>query len=176
MCLVSTVVSRGQSKRLGVCCRLATSAAQRAAAAVRRDRSKRLSGSQLQSGAPSARHDGMQRAIAGFRRQRLLRRQRHQGHTAMPAASRLVHPDVEELPAEMAQLQAVLHELPADEWARIEPLFSRVIDSTRRRRRILAMVQEALSQLRLDLKYLMFDLEATRRERDEYRRQLEGQA
>jgi hypothetical protein len=51
----------------------------------------------------------------------------------------------------------------------------KVIDSTKRRRRILAMVQDALSQLRLDLKYLMFDLEATRRERDEYRRQLEGQ-
>jgi hypothetical protein len=28
-------------------------------------------------------------------------------------------------------------------------------------------VQEALSQLRLDMKYLVFDLEATRRERDE---------
>lgn len=28
-------------------------------------------------------------------------------------------------------------------------------------------------QLRLDMKYLMFDLEATRRERDEFRRKLE---
>jgi hypothetical protein len=35
-------------------------------------------------------------------------------------------------------------------------------------------VQEALSQLRLDMKYLLFDLEATRRERNEYRRCLEG--
>ena len=35
-----------------------------------------------------------------------------------------------------------------------------------RRRRILDLVQEALSQLRLDMKYLVFDLEATRRERD----------
>jgi hypothetical protein len=42
----------------------------------------------------------------------------------------------------------------------------RVVDSTRRRRRILNLVQEALSQLRLDMKYLVFDLEATRRERD----------
>ena len=94
----------------------------------------------------------------------------------MAATSRLVQPNVEELPAEMAHLQAVLQDLPADEWARVEPLLSRVIESTKRRRRILAMVQDALSQLRLDLKYLMFDLEATRRERDEYRRQLEGQA
>jgi hypothetical protein len=29
-------------------------------------------------------------------------------------------------------------------------------------------VQEALGQLRLDMKYLVFDLEATRRERDEF--------
>ena len=42
----------------------------------------------------------------------------------------------------------------------------RVIEGTRRRKRILTLVQEALSQLRLDMKYLMFDLEATRRERD----------
>jgi hypothetical protein len=34
-------------------------------------------------------------------------------------------------------------------------------------------VQDALSQLRLDMKYLMFDLEATRRERDDYRRKVE---
>ena len=47
------------------------------------------------------------------------------------------------------------------------------MDSTTRRRRILTLVQDALSQLRLDMKYLMFDLEATRRERDAFRRQLE---
>jgi len=49
-----------------------------------------------------------------------------------------------------------------------------VVESTKRRRRILTLVQEALSQLRLDMKYLVFDLEATRRERDEFRRNLEG--
>jgi len=39
----------------------------------------------------------------------------------------------------------------------------------------LDLIQEALGQLRLDMKYLMFDLEATRRERDEYRAQLDGE-
>jgi hypothetical protein len=48
-------------------------------------------------------------------------------------------------------------------------MLSRVLESTQRRRRILGLVQDALTQLRLDMKYLMFDLEATRRERDEYR-------
>jgi len=36
-----------------------------------------------------------------------------------------------------------------------------------RRKRILELVQEALSQLRMDMKYIVFDLECTRRERDE---------
>jgi hypothetical protein len=34
------------------------------------------------------------------------------------------------------------------------------------------MVNSSLGQLRLDMKYLMFDLEATRRERDELKREL----
>ena len=65
-------------------------------------------------------------------------------------------------------------QLPPEHRARIEPVLSRVAESTRRRRRILALVQEALGQLRLDMKYLMFDLEATRRERDLYLSRLEG--
>jgi hypothetical protein len=64
--------------------------------------------------------------------------------------------------------------LPAKSRGEIEPVLERVIESTRRRRRILTLVQEALSQLRLDMKYLVFDLEATRRERDTYRQQAEG--
>jgi hypothetical protein len=53
-------------------------------------------------------------------------------------------------------------------------MVNRVIESTKRRRRILVLVQDALGQLRLDMKYLVFDLEATRRERDAYKQQLEG--
>jgi len=75
----------------------------------------------------------------------------------------------EELPKDLTELAAAIHALPAAHRAAIEPLLDRVSDSTRRRRRILTLVQEALSQLRLDMKYLMFDLEATRRERDGYR-------
>jgi hypothetical protein len=37
----------------------------------------------------------------------------------------------------------------------------------------MSLVQDALGQLRLDMKYLVFDLEATRRERDDFRRRLE---
>ena len=77
------------------------------------------------------------------------------------------------LTKEFSELAAAVAALPAGERLRIEPLLTRVVESSTRRRRILTLVQDALSQLRLDMKYLMFDLEATRRERDEYRRKLE---
>jgi len=80
-------------------------------------------------------------------------------------APRIATP-TDELPKDVADLAAAVAALPADCRVRLEPLMFRVVDSTRRRRRILNLVQEALSQLRLDMKYLVFDLEATRRERD----------
>ncbi len=79
----------------------------------------------------------------------------------------------EELPREITDLVNAVGGLPAEIREQIEPTLSRVVDSSKRRRRILQLVQDALSQLRLDMKYLMFDLEATRRERDDYRRQIE---
>src|SRR3954467_13542775 len=72
----------------------------------------------------------------------------------------------EDLPKDVAELAAAVGSLPAEYRSRLETLMYRVVDSTKRRRRILNLVQEALSQLRLDMKYLVFDLEATRRERD----------
>jgi hypothetical protein len=81
--------------------------------------------------------------------------------------------NIEEIPREVVELAEAVRTLPAEHRQAIEPLLGRVIDSNRRRRRILCLVQDALSQLRLDMKYLAFDLEATRRERDEFRRKLE---
>ncbi len=78
-----------------------------------------------------------------------------------------------DLPTDLKQLAAAIGQLPADQSASLQPLVDRVIESTSRRRRILSLVQDALGQLRLDMKYLMFDLEATRRERDACQRQLE---
>ena len=91
----------------------------------------------------------------------------------MSEASRLAKAQAEELPSDVVELAAAVSKLPAEHRQRIEPLFFRVLESTRRRRRILKLVQDALGQLRLDMKYLMFDLEATRREREEFRRKSE---
>ena len=91
----------------------------------------------------------------------------------MSPASRIIKSQPEELPADILELAGEIAQLPPEQRRGIEPLFGRVLESTKRRRRILGLVQDALSQLRLDMKYLMFDLEATRRERDEFRRKLE---
>jgi len=91
----------------------------------------------------------------------------------MSEQARIVRPDAYEVPRELVDLAAAIGQLPAEHREKIDPALVRVIDSTRRRRRILSLVQDALSQLRLDMKYLAFDLEATRRERDEYRRKFE---
>ena len=57
--------------------------------------------------------------------------------------------------------------------ADLEFCAERIVEFTQRRRRILNLVQDALGQLRLDMKYLMFDLDATRRERDQYKKSLD---
>lgn len=75
----------------------------------------------------------------------------------------------DELPRELTDLTQAIAALPAPLRVNLEPIVARVVESTKRRRRILSLVQEALSQLRLDMKYLVFDLEATRRERDALR-------
>lgn len=91
----------------------------------------------------------------------------------MSVPSLIIKSSVEDLPYDLVQLKDAIQALPEEHRTVLEPLASRVIDSTRRRRKIMTLVQDALAQLRLDMKYLLFDLEATRRERDEYRRQVE---
>ena len=77
------------------------------------------------------------------------------------------------LPAEMQELSRLIDASDGPEKRVLSAAYDRVAESILRRRRILNLVQEALSQLRLDVKYLMFDLETTRRERDQLQSQLE---
>ena len=91
----------------------------------------------------------------------------------MSSNNRIVNTDNEELPREVIELARHIAALPKEYQGNLEVSYNRVVDSIRRRRRILSLVQEALSQLRLDIKYLMFDLEMTRKERDELKERLE---
>ena len=81
--------------------------------------------------------------------------------------------DTNPIPPDLMELMNAISELPKDTQKKLEPAIARVRESIKRRKRILSLVQEALSQLRLDMKYLMFDLEATRRERDNYKAELD---
>ena len=87
----------------------------------------------------------------------------------MNSTSRFTETSESDLPRELVDLAKAIAALPEHHQQDLEPVYRRVVDSVKRRRRILSLVQEALSQLRLDIKYLMFDLDATRRERDELR-------
>jgi hypothetical protein len=95
------------------------------------------------------------------------------GETSMTTSPRHQQRKPAELPKDVAELGKLIETLPEKQRAMLLPVYKRVEESTRRRRQILQLVQEALSQLRLDMKYLVFDLEATRRERDTYRQSLE---
>ncbi|MCA9100191.1 MAG: transcriptional regulator [Pirellulales bacterium] len=92
----------------------------------------------------------------------------------MSQPTRVIKNDLDELPQDIKDLCEAVTALPTGNRGGVDRLVQQVIDGTNRRRRILGLVQEALSQLRLDMKYLMFDLEATRRERDELQRRLES--
>jgi len=94
----------------------------------------------------------------------------------MAEINRLAPVQNEELPSDLARLVGEIRALPEEYADRLAPSLERVVEGVKRRRRILVLVQDALSQLRLDMKYLMFDLEATRRERDEYLAKLEEQS
>lgn len=93
----------------------------------------------------------------------------------MTLPTNAVDPERQQCPQELTDLARAVAELPELHRKRFDALLQRVVESTHRRKRILNLVQEALSQLRLDMKYLMFDLEATRRERDALQHRLDGQ-
>lgn len=84
----------------------------------------------------------------------------------MTPAPRISTEQAATLPNEIIELEAAVSKLSPEVRDRLTPLMNRITASTFRRRRILMLVQETLSHLRLDMKYLVFDLEATRRERD----------
>ena len=83
---------------------------------------------------------------------------------------------VEQMPPEFARLVTAIEkakpELPENSRKEIENWLAQLGLRIIARKRKMAIVEEALSGLRLDIKYLIFDLEATRRERDEARAML----
>ncbi|MBO7724913.1 MAG: transcriptional regulator [Thermoguttaceae bacterium] len=73
----------------------------------------------------------------------------------------------------LSELGALIEELPPELKPRFEKAFRRAVSGMQHRQNVLTFVKNSISQLRLNMRYLIFDLEATRQERDEYRRRLE---
>jgi hypothetical protein len=85
----------------------------------------------------------------------------------MPSCAR------DELPPELLELRGHALLLPLALRERLLPLCERVCQFVRLQGRLVRIAQDAVDQLHLDVKYLLFDLDATRRERDELRAELE---
>ncbi len=88
----------------------------------------------------------------------------------MYAASQRPAPGaVESAPAELSALMAQVQSLPPDIRDELAPAVADAIDQARFRGRALLVAREALERLHLELELTRFDLEITRRERDEKR-------
>jgi hypothetical protein len=77
------------------------------------------------------------------------------------------------LPQELVDLRNHLDKLPVPWREKLLPLCERVGYFSRLQNNLVHIAQDAVDQLQLDVKYLVFDLEATRRERDELKEILE---
>ncbi len=68
-----------------------------------------------------------------------------------------------------------IQELPADQRGNLENLASETKDRHQRMKKTISDLQESLDYLRVSVKYLVFDLEATRRENKQLRGMLGGE-
>jgi hypothetical protein len=82
----------------------------------------------------------------------------------------------EQLPQELVELSSRLELLPRTLRESLAPLCDRVCHFTRLQSRLVKIAQDAVDQLQLDIKYLLFDVEVTRRERDALRQELGEQS
>jgi hypothetical protein len=76
------------------------------------------------------------------------------------------------IPRDLIDMRCHLDQLPLQFREKLVMLCDRVGHYARLQSRLVRIAQDAVDQLQLDVKYLSFDLEATRRERDEAIQQL----
>ena len=78
-----------------------------------------------------------------------------------------------EFQSKLAELMGEISTLPVTERQKLERLADETRERHERLRQTVSNLQESLDYLRLSIKYLVFDLEATRRENGYLRRMLE---
>ena len=79
----------------------------------------------------------------------------------------------QEFQSKLAEIMNEISTLPATERRKLEQLADESRVRQERLRATVSSLQESLDYLRLSIKYMMFDLEATRRENGYLRRMLE---
>ena len=79
----------------------------------------------------------------------------------------------QELQSKLAELMGEISTLPVSERQKLEQLAAETRQRHERLRATVSSLQESLDYLRLSIKYLVFDLEATRRENSYLRKMLE---
>lgn len=75
----------------------------------------------------------------------------------------------------MSELLSQINDLPAEDRPKLEQLAEETQQRHNRMKKTLGELQESLDQLRLTVKYLVFDLEATRRENKYLRKLIDAQ-
>lgn len=76
----------------------------------------------------------------------------------------------QEFQSKLEELMSQIETLPEDQRARLRDLAAETKDRHEKIRGTVKGLQESLDYLRLSVKYLVFDLEATRRENDHLRK------
>jgi chromosome segregation ATPase len=79
----------------------------------------------------------------------------------------------QEFQTKLAELMGEISTLPPTERAKLQKLADETRQRHERLRQTVSSLQESLDYLRLSIKYLVFDLEATRRENNYLRKMLE---
>ena len=80
----------------------------------------------------------------------------------------------DQYPQELVDLRCHLDQLPLHLREKLMPLCERMGHFSRLQAKLVHIAQDAVDQLQLDVKYLVYDLETTRRERDELKEILES--
>jgi hypothetical protein len=94
----------------------------------------------------------------------------------MSNASCHAEPAGDVLPSELVELMERVQGQPPEVRQELEPLVADAVEQARFRGRVMTVARDALERLRLDLEMARFDLDATRRERENLRRLLHSQS
>ena len=76
----------------------------------------------------------------------------------------------------LTELVREIGNIPEDERAKIEVLAAQTKERHEKLKKTVSSLQDSIDYLRLSIKYLLFDLEATRRENSYLRKMLEEQS